>query len=270
MPNNIVRKYSKDLNYNQRLKTQAEKQIFFNQYKIERITAPKVIQINTENLYFFDMEYCTGKNYSQFFDNCSLSETHEILEIINNYFDFSINNSYPIENEIFKCKIISKLNSLVEFSEYKIIIQHIVQNYDSLKIENVRGSFCHGDLTFSNMLFSKNHVYFIDFLDSFIDSFYLDFAKIKQDLFYKWNTKINGDESLRIYQNFSYFWYNISERYSHFINTEAFDLLDFLNLLRIEPYVDDSNRMYLSECIQKHKYYVNFNNTNGRSILQIS
>ena len=53
-------------------------------------------------------------------------------------------------------------------------------------------SFCHGDLTFANIIFHSNRLYFIDFLDSFIDSYLIDFAKLKQDLFYFWNLKIQS------------------------------------------------------------------------------
>ena len=107
-------------------------------------------------------------------------------------------------------------------------------------------------------------------MDSFIDSYFIDFAKIKQDIYYHWAVNINQNESLRILQNFSFFWYNICERYSNIISSEAFDLFDFLNLIRIEPYANKSNRDFLRNCIKKHKYYVNFNSTNGRSVIKIS
>ena len=47
---------------------------------------------------------------------------------------------------------------------------------------------CHGDLTFSNILFNGNNYYLIDFLDSFIESPLLDIVKIRQDTAYMWST----------------------------------------------------------------------------------
>ena len=47
---------------------------------------------------------------------------------------------------------------------------------------------CHGDLTFSNILFNGNNYYLIDFLDSFIESPLLDIVKIRQDTAYLWST----------------------------------------------------------------------------------
>jgi len=270
LSNVTIRKYSKDSNYNLRLVAQANKQKYFNDLDLSNISAPSIYLINERDLCFFDMEYCTGKNYCQFLDNCSIQDTQNILRIFYQYFDFLIENSEVLEYDFVKDKVIKKLKSLIPNSEYSDIINHIIETYDELQIQNVRHSFCHGDLTFSNILFSKDHIYFIDFLDSFIDSYFIDFAKIKQDIYYHWAVNINQNESLRILQNFSFFWYNICERYSNIISSEAFDLFDFLNLIRIEPYANKSNRDFLRNCIKKHKYYVNFNSTNGRSVIKIS
>jgi hypothetical protein len=54
----IIRKHSKDLNYNTRLFSQAYKQKYFNNLNISNIIAPQVYSINKKDLYYFDMEYC--------------------------------------------------------------------------------------------------------------------------------------------------------------------------------------------------------------------
>ena len=46
---------------------------------------------------------------------------------------------------------------------------------------------CHGDLTFSNILFSKSNFYLIDFLDSFIETPLMDIVKLRQDSAYGWS-----------------------------------------------------------------------------------
>jgi thiamine kinase-like enzyme len=264
---NIIRKHSHSLNYNKRLLIQSTKQANFSNLEFSNISVPKVLFYNPENLNYFDMEYCTGDNVFQYFEYCSLLEIQEIINILFQYFDHIVHNSFEYDNKYVKINVISKLSSLVEKSDYKDIINLIIENYDVLNISNVKGSFCHGDLTFGNMLFAENHIYFIDFLDSFIDSYLIDFAKIKQDLFYHWIAKLNDNKSLRIVQIFSYFWYNILERYYDIINSEAFDLFDFINLIRIEPYANETNRLFLRSCIESHKYYVNFNCSNGGSII---
>ena len=270
LPNNIIRKYSKDLDYNPRLLSQAHKQANFLSTFNGKLISPKVFTLNQDNLFYFDMEYCTGKNYDKFFNECSLHDSKYVLNILFEYLDYLIEKSEILDDVIVKEKIINKLDSLVSKSRYKNIIELIIKQYDDLKIENVRNSFCHGDLTFANILFGKNKIYFIDFLDSFIDSYYIDFAKLKQDLYYHWVLKVNKDDSLRVMQIFSFYWYNICEKYHEIISSEALELFDFINLLRIEPYVSDDNLQTLMSCIENHKYYVNFNNSNGRSVIQIS
>ena len=270
LPNNIVRKYSKDLDYNCRLLSQANKQSNFSNTFNGKLISPKVLNLHQEDLYYFDMEYCTGKNYDKFFNECSLQDSKYVLDILFSYLDYLIDNSETLKDEIVKEKIICKLSSLIDKSRYKNVIKLIIEEYDDLKIKNIKKSFCHGDLTFANILFSKDKIYFIDFLDSFIDSYYIDFAKLKQDLYHHWVLKVNNESSLRILQIFSFYWYNICEKYQEIITSEAFELFDFINLLRIEPYVKDENLQTLISCIENHKYYVNFNNSNGRSILQVS
>lgn len=53
---------------------------------------------------------------------------------------------------------------------------------------------CHGDLTFSNILFNGNNYYLIDFLDSFIESPLMDLVKIRQDSRYGWSLLMYGRE----------------------------------------------------------------------------
>jgi hypothetical protein len=267
LSDNVIRKYSRSLSYNQRLQLQSIKQANFNNLEFLNISAPKVLFFNSEDLNYFDMEYCTGENVFQHFEFCSISQVQDIKNILFQYFDYLVQNSFEYDSHYVKENIISKISSLLPASEYKDILNLIIEKYDDLKINNVKGSFCHGDLTFGNMLFSENQIYFIDFLDSFFDSYLIDFAKIKQDLFYHWIANLHDNKSLRVSQIFSYYWYNISNRYCDIINSQAFDLIDFINLLRIEPYANEQNRLLLKSCVESHKYYVNFNRSNGRSIV---
>ena len=53
--------------------------------------------------------------------------------------------------------------------------------FDALSDMLIPVGTCHGDLTFSNILFNGNNYYLIDFLDSFIESPLLDIVKLRQD-----------------------------------------------------------------------------------------
>jgi len=156
--------------------------------------------------------------------------------------------------------VIDKLDSLEQtpFVEY----------LKSLDVDyNVPKSFCHGDLTFTNILFHKKKLYLIDFLDSFVDTFLVDLCKLKQDLYYHWSIRLHDDTNMRLYQSTNYIWKEMEERYEEYINTLAFDVLDVVNLLRIQPYLKDPNHQsILSHLIENTELYENFTCSYGGTI----
>jgi thiamine kinase-like enzyme len=46
-------------------------------------------------------------------------------------------------------------------SKYKLLINNIIQNISSLNLNNIPKSFCHGDLSLSNILFDNKDAYII-------------------------------------------------------------------------------------------------------------
>jgi hypothetical protein len=258
----VVRKTSKDQDYNDRLFKQINKQMEFSKTS-DLFLAPKVINVCKGDLFYFDMEYSSGKNYSQFFDYCNINEIKKFENILSAYLNKNLSSSFVLDKNLAKKVIIEKLISLAPKSKYQILINNIIQNIDELCLDNIPNSFCHGDLSLSNILFDKSFV-LIDFLDSFINTALVDIAKLKQDLHYHWCINTQGIQSTRIKIIFSYLWYNIDNNFSKYTRSDAFELLDLINLLRIEPYVSKQNEKILQDCIESHKYYVNLNNSNGR------
>jgi thiamine kinase-like enzyme len=262
----VIRKYSKDLDYNSRLLDQVKKQKKFFDFNFQYIYTPKILNVSESKLHYFDMDYCLGKNYNQYLSSCSVNELHFFSQQIINYIHvISQNNEFYSDEE---CKIIleKKLNNLKNNSNYNKLISFILDNLGIFDFDNIPKSFCHGDLTFSNMLFEENKICFIDFLDSYLESSFSDLAKLKQDLFYKWIIKKENIRDSRLEQSFEFIWKNIYQEFGSIINTNIFDLIDLINLLRIEPYVNKDQKKILIECIESHKFYVNFNNSDGRTI----
>ena len=72
-------------------------------------------------------------------------------------------------------------------SEIIAIIDKSEHIFNSVKDMQMPIGKCHGDLTFSNILFSDNNYYLIDFLDSFVESPLLDIVKLRQDSAYLWS-----------------------------------------------------------------------------------
>ena len=128
-------------------------------------------------------------------------------------------------------------------------------------------TFCHGDLTFTNIIFNKNRLYYIDFLDCFIDSFLCDLIKLKQDLYYHWSLDVQGIKNLRIRQIYSYIWDKIEQRYSEYVDTIEFNVLDILNTLRIEPYLtNEDQRLIIKRMLKCSSLYGNVSCTDGREV----
>lgn len=256
----IIRKYSKDTQYNDRLLKQINKQIGF--VEKDDFTTPKILNVSKGDLFYFDMQYSSGKNYSQYFDHCSVSDVERfqisICKLITNQYTGEFYDPEHVKNIIFE-----KLFSLKQKSNYLDFIDCILNNFHIINFHGVPKSFCHGDLSLSNILFDKKYI-LIDFLDSFIDTIIVDLVKLKQDLYYNWCLETQSNNSARIKIIFSYLWYNINDYFKDITSLDVFELLDLINLLRIEPYVNQKNKEILSRLIESHKYHVNFNNSNGR------
>ena len=101
---------------------------------------------------------------------------------------------------------------------------------------------CHGDLTFSNILFTSNKFYFIDYLDSFIETPIQDIVKLRQDTKYFWSTMMYNKkyDIVRLNMIFKYIDYKITD---YFGNIEEYyknyDRLQLMNILRILHYVKE-------------------------------
>lgn len=259
-----IRKYSSTIEYNSRLVSQANKQIFFSNFILRNIDTAKIYQVNKDILYSFDMEYIPGLSFNEYFSVANYLDVDFVIKTLFHYFDFLISSSkrHKINNQITK-----KLNLLESTTIHK---EYICFLKDKFLINDIFApkSFCHGDLTFTNILFHKNRLFFIDFLDSYVDSFICDLVKLKQDLYYFWNLNIQKNESLRIKQIYRIIWNKIYNRYSDYIESECFQILDSLNSLRIEPYLTNPHQKdILNNIIKNCNLYEKFSHSYGRKII---
>lgn len=259
----ILRKYSSSKDYNERLNLQINKQKLFSNQIFKNIQAPKVLDVYREDLYFFDMEYVSGYSFFEYFSVSNLNDINFVLFSLFAYFDFLIQTKREYKSQISREKILKKIKSLYSITNYKqdlLFLENLVLTNDL----NIPQTFCHGDLTFANIIFHPSRLYFIDFLDCFIDSFLSDLVKLKQDLYYGWSLNIQRIESLRIKTIYSYLWKKIENRYSEYIHTLEFEILDVLNTLRLDPYLTDSSqRIIITKMLKNSSLYENFNCSYG-------
>ncbi|MFW3376475.1 phosphotransferase [Aliarcobacter butzleri] len=241
----FVRKFCKQ-EYAQRLKIQAEKQI---QFKSLYVKTPKIFSYNSciEDKYFIEMEFVNGLHFN---DYILRKDLFQIKKIVENLIDDILKREELDNIDTNSVKI--KLDSLKKFcdsSEKKKSLKYLY-DFDWNLIKN---SYCHGDLTFENILVKNDEIYLIDFLDSFIDTKYIDIAKILQDIDVYWslrNKEIDSNLLIR-YQI-------IKKLLLDKLNKEekkiCYTLL-LINLLRILPYVSDEKT---NNFLQKKIEYVNY------------
>ena len=245
-----VTKITNSNEYNERLINQGNKQSLFSKFILKNIDTPKVLEIG-EN--FIRMEYVEAKNFNDFLKYATNKDIFFITDSLCGYIEFLKNRSRP-SNVNTNLVIRRKVESLRDKTKHINVIDRLLSKLDSLNSNEIPHTFCHGDLTFSNILFHKNRLYFIDFLDTFMDSYILDLVKLKQDLFYNWSSKTQRINNIRIHQSKRYIWEKIYNNNKEIIESEWFDFFNILNILRIEPYIqNDIQRNVLDNIVEEFK-----------------
>jgi hypothetical protein len=210
------------------------------------------------------MEYVPGLSFYDFFSSASKENIDFVIETLFGYFDYLSSRFRMVD---VTNQVLSKIQTLKENSSHKNYIDYLENSIQENRVI-VPNTFCHGDLTFSNILFHPNRLFFIDFLDCYVDSFLCDLVKIKQDLHYLWSLKVQNLSSVRIIQTYRYIWEKLESRYEYFIHSSSFDVLDTINILRIEPYLTNSHQgIILDNILSSTKLYENFNSSYGREII---
>ena len=181
-----------------------------------------------------------GEGYSK---KATASEINNIANSLQRYFKFLEESSVVSE---FSPEIINdKINYTLEnctnnnfISDNLREMSKDIANLIYIKEKKILIplSECHGDFTMSNMIYTnENKLHLIDFLDTFVNSFLLDYAKIVQDTIFCWSVR-NSDRNTILKHRI------IGEKImnkifiSHYKITQT---LIRLNILRIVPYCND-------------------------------
>ena len=247
-----VYKSTADPKYLRRLALQAKKQRAAAEDEYQHIRVPQIFELQENaDTTIIKMQYVYSKNFIEFFEQAGFEQVDYLIGAL----------KYFVEHEISKCelqKVAPKIfqdkfaeikgkcltNPLYEGNEVILsILNRSEQVFNSLPELTMPIGICHGDLTFSNILFNGNNYYLIDFLDSFIETPLQDIVKIRQDTQFRWSqlmyTKPYDATRLRIvcdkidheiHQYFTrkYQWY--SDNYS---------VVQLMNILRILPYAKE-------------------------------
>ena len=245
-----VKKSTKDPKYLNRVYLQGNKQLHDNSLG-GSIVNPKIHElIKNDNEAYILMDYVYAKNFIDYFENASPEDINHFIETFIDYINKELDECEikSVDKSIF----IDKFNSVKKNCEnnkltkdnkkIKVILNDCEKKFNNLpnKID-LPCNICHGDLTFSNILFTSNKFYFIDYLDSFIETPIQDIVKLRQDTKYFWSTVMYTKEYdiVRLNIIFDYIDNKIHSYFNenNIYYKDNYDILQLMNILRILPYV---------------------------------
>lgn len=249
-------KVSKNKEYSPRLKKQAEKQhnFYLNASKKSPFYTPQIIAIHESNeLTSIEMEFINAESYSTFLSK----QTKRSLDVfIENLFIYIKNNTEQstfLGPSYYSGLITQKIEELelifkkLNYEDHKPLSEIIYYLKNSIPKSMIPIGPCHGDFTLSNMLFSNNEkIYLIDFLDSFIESPFIDYVKLRQDTKYYWSSYLENQEegtNVRLIQALNYIDKEICKQMKRDFKeiTEWEEYLTVMNFARIIPYAESIN-----------------------------
>lgn len=236
----FVRKCSKDVGYNTRLKVQCEKQAIFRGGSIK---TPKVFNsgYTEEGLFFFDMEYVQGITLAKYIQTMEIGKVKGLVStLVENLVPKTTLKGKEIQAvQIFSKKIQSLKSDLATHNNS--VIQNsleLLEKHDWSKLTHTQ---CHGDMTLENIIVKNDTLYFIDFLDSFYDSWFLDIGTLLQDVQVMWSYRFQKDIGMNTVLRLIVFRDLLLEEIrkidSSYIIEIYYSLLQ--KLIRIYPYTKD-------------------------------
>lgn len=255
----LVRKFSKDIAYNARLKLQYEKQ---KRFCNPGIKAPKIFSCGFDNdgLFYFDMEYIRGITLSEYIKNMNVNEIGNIVDILTSQIRNINDEIYENNSQAFLDKIedlMKKLDAPLMLKGLEFLSQHDWKKFPH--------TFCHGDLTLENILVCRGNFYFIDFLDSFYDCFILDFATLLQDVHCMWHYRFEKTLDTNTKIRLIIFRDLLMKKISAY-GISAVDVYCalLLKLIRIYPYTKDSITLkFLNTKVEQVMKLIENNNLEG-------
>ena len=192
-----IYKSTHDAGYVPRLVNQANKQISAAKTEYQHIRVPKIFEVEQSATdATIQMEYIYSKNFVEYFENAGFEQIKYLIGAIKYFVDLEINAStmQVVPSSILTDKMadvarkVEKNVHLKDDAEAQELVRLSSEVMNRVGDMELPVGTCHGDLTFSNILFNGNNYYLIDFLDSFIESPLLDIVKIRQDTAYLWST----------------------------------------------------------------------------------
>ena len=235
----FVKKAAGAAGYSQRLEQQMLKQRAFKHPCIKK---PSVYESGTENdCFYFTMEYVKGVQLSTFISRNTVQELDPIIEQLLTFVRSNICDAMTD----FRAPISDKLCSISPSSP--LPIDKYVEYCLAFDWSAIPTGYCHGDLSFENILVNQSNLYFIDFHDSFVETPYLDLSKLLLDILVLWSWRF--EKRRPIIKNAHIYDIVLSQLESR--EVEIVRRLLVLNLLQILPYANSHrNALFVHDALQ--------------------
>lgn len=260
-----LEKSTYDKKYVKRLYNQATKQKEASKNEYQYIRVPDIFDIEMDEYKtVIRMEYVYSKNFIDHFENAGFEQINYFIKAFDLFIRREVENS-EMKNLSFDIISDKWKDVKIKISDNKYIssdmeVNRIVKEVDNILKDNseeicIPVGVCHGDLTFSNILFNGNNYYLIDFLDSFIESPIMDMVKLRQDTAHLWSplmytgnydsTRLNiicnkiDNELDKCFRKYD--WY-----------CKYYNIFQLLNFMRILQYAHDERVIvYLKKVIKE-------------------
>ena len=245
----FVLKSTEDPKYLSRLALQAEKQQKASENKVPNIIVPKVYAINrSDKKTEVRMDYVYSQNYIDYLENAGVHEIDAFVEAMISFVENEIAQSPMTEcpKEVLAAKfeeVADKVSTRKDYTnEMERLMAKAINKIVEISTLRIPVGICHGDLTFSNILFCGQQYCLIDFLDSFVETPLQDIVKLRQDSQYLWSCLMyqNPYDALRLKMISEYVDERIDKHFSQYDwYKENYGIMQLMNMLRILPYAKE-------------------------------
>lgn len=147
------------------------------------------------------MEYIQGITLAEYIKTMEIGKIKGLVEALVASIVPKIQTDLTSEEQ---CKVIdvfnNKIANLRKLLENKKndVINGSLDRLAQHDWSKLTPSPCHGDMTLENIIVKNDQLYFIDFLDSFYDSWFLDVGTLLQDVQVMWSYRFQKDISMGI------------------------------------------------------------------------
>lgn len=247
----LIEKSTNDREYFERLVSQAEKQKRAQSTKSSHIKVPEIYRIERQKeQVVILMKYIYSRNFIDFFESSGFEQITTFSQTIINFIEDEVSRSTITElsdnvvkrkfyDICSKCQKNSYINKILEVNNLLSKCEEICCNIGNISLPI---GTCHGDLTFSNILFGESDYYLIDFLDSFIESPLIDIVKLRQDSKHMWSQLmyIGKFDEIRLKITSAKIDSILDEHFSKYQwYTTYYNQFQIINFLRILQYAHD-------------------------------